>query len=53
MNNTHKQSKTKIRDDGIDPSKTGDDRMFILQGDGYVPFSETQWRGLRENRLRL
>ena len=53
MNNTHKQSKTKLREDGIDPTKTGEDRLFILLGDAYVPFEESQWKNLSENRLRL
>jgi hypothetical protein len=53
MNNTHKQSKTKLRDDGIDPAKTGEDRMFILLGEEYVPFEQSQWKSLSENRLRL
>jgi hypothetical protein len=53
MNNTHKQSKTKLREDGIDLAKTGNDQMFILLGDGYVPYVESQWKSLNENRLRL
>ena len=53
MNNTHKQSKTSIRDEGVDPARTGEDPVFFLQGNEYVRFQSAEWGALGTSRLKL
>jgi hypothetical protein len=53
MNNTHKQSKVSIREEGIDPSKTGADPVFFFQDGVYVPFEQRHWDELSGFKLKL
>src|SRR5580698_7152392 len=53
MNNTHKQSKTKLREDGVHPNKTGEDLVYVLQRDNYVKFNRARWNALSMGRSRL
>jgi hypothetical protein len=53
MNNTHKQSKTKIRDEGVDPDKTRGDTMYVLLDNSYVPFTREHWGRLGTSSLKL
>jgi hypothetical protein len=53
MNNTHKQSKTKIRQEGVDPDNTKEDKVYILLDNSYVPFTREHWERLGSSKLRL
>jgi acyl-CoA synthetase (AMP-forming)/AMP-acid ligase II len=53
LNNTHKQSKTQIREEGVDPNKTGDDPLYILLDNSYVPYTRQNWDLLRAGKLKL
>jgi acyl-CoA synthetase (AMP-forming)/AMP-acid ligase II len=57
MNHTHKQSKTGLRDEGVDPEKVGmsetEDRIYVLRGEQYVKFERRDWEDLVGGRARL
>lgn len=55
MTGTSKYTKHALRTEGVDPSKSGQDRLFWLapQANGYEPFEEGQWRSLGEGSARL
>jgi acyl-CoA synthetase (AMP-forming)/AMP-acid ligase II len=50
---TNKQQKHIVRAQGVDPAKTGDDRLFWLRGGTYVEFSPKDWEELNGGRVRL
>jgi acyl-CoA synthetase (AMP-forming)/AMP-acid ligase II len=52
---TMKLQKGRMRADGVDPSKMGEDRMWWLPigGTEYVPFTEKDWEGLKDRSVRL
>jgi hypothetical protein len=53
MNNTHKQSKTTLRAEGVHPDKTGDDHMYVLQDGKYVEFDRSHWNLLEMGKSRF
>jgi hypothetical protein len=53
MNNTHKQSKTGLREEGVNPTKVSDDRLYFLKDGQYVPFSHRNWDSLVSKQARL
>jgi hypothetical protein len=53
MNHTHKQSKTKLREEGIDPAMAGEDQLYVLQNGRYIQFTPDHWRGLARGTARL
>jgi hypothetical protein len=53
MNNTHKQSKTKLRAEGVHPDKTGEDQVYVLQEGSYVNFNHAHWNALAMGSSRL
>jgi hypothetical protein len=53
MNHTHKQSKTGLREEGVNPTKVGDDRLYFLKNGEYVPFSHHHWASLGSGQARL
>jgi hypothetical protein len=48
-----KQDKVQPRMEGIDPEKVQGDRLFVLNGDRYVPFSASDWKDLETAKARL
>ena len=49
----YKQQKTGLRTDGVNPVAAGNDQLFWLRGDAYVPFRADEWRKLNEGGVRL
>lgn len=49
----HKQVKTGLKKEGIDPSQIGNDRLFWLRGDSYTAFGNQEWQDLLHGRLRI
>lgn len=49
---TFKHVKTDLREDGFDPSKVGDDRLYFLE-DRYVPLTEAIHRAIASGEIRL
>jgi len=37
----NKQQKAELRNEGVQPSKVGDERFYWLRSKGYVPFDES------------
>ena len=50
---TNKQQKVSLRNEGVDPSKTGDDELFYLKGGEYVSFGENEWKSLNAGNVKL
>ena len=50
---TNKQQKNVLRDQGVDPSKTGDDLVYWLKGGSYVPFGPSEWAELSAGKVKL
>ncbi|KAB5585016.1 hypothetical protein GE09DRAFT_1048225 [Coniochaeta sp. 2T2.1] len=50
---TNKQQKHSLREEGVDPGKTGKDAVFWLRGGTYVRFGRRDWEGLRGGRVKL
>ncbi|QIW97817.1 hypothetical protein AMS68_003335 [Peltaster fructicola] len=57
LTGTVKQTKVQLRNEGVDPSKTGADPVFYLpslkDGQGYEPFGKKQWDGIVGGSVRL
>ena len=49
----NKQLKAVLRDEGISPEKTGDDRMYWLKGGRYESFGKREWEVLSQGKVRL
>ncbi|CAO3610190.1 unnamed protein product [Cunninghamella blakesleeana] len=49
---TFKQQKVEFRNQGIDLSKITD-KIFWLQGETYVPFSEADYQAINDGKVRL
>ena len=50
---TNKQQKNVVRNQGVDPEKTGNDNLYWLKGGKYVEFSRKDWEELNGGRVRL
>ncbi|KAK5659225.1 hypothetical protein OQA88_1316 [Cercophora sp. LCS_1] len=50
---TNKQQKHNLRNEGVDPEKTGDDAVYWLKGDAYVKFSADEWKLLGAGKVKL
>ncbi|KAK4186293.1 hypothetical protein QBC35DRAFT_274042 [Podospora australis] len=50
---TNKQSKVALRDEGVDPAKTGEDDVYWLRGETYVRFGPAEWQALQGGKARL
>lgn len=48
-----KQDKLQPRIEGVDPTKVGGDRLFVLRDGQYVPFKQGDWDALVGGRARL
>jgi hypothetical protein len=53
MTGTNKQQKHQLRLEGVDPAKTGDDQVFWLRGNVYVPFGTKDWESIKRGKTRL
>lgn len=53
MTGTNKQQKTSLRNEGVDPARTGPDEIFWLKGDAYVKFSPQDWETLQSGQAKL
>ena len=51
--NELKQDKVQPRLQGVDPMKVDGDRLFVLKGTQYVPFTASSWNDLETARARL
>ena len=51
--NELKQDKVQPRLQGVDPTKVAGDRLLVLNGNQYVPFTESSWKDLEAARARL
>ena len=49
----HKQNKVPLREEGVDPDKTGDDRVLWLGEKGYRVFERGHWEDIVQGRLQL
>ncbi|KAH8881704.1 acetyl-CoA synthetase-like protein [Thozetella sp. PMI_491] len=50
---TNKQQKNVLRDQGVDPAKIGDDKLYWLRKRGYEPFGEKEWKLLNGSKVKL
>ncbi|KAL8388187.1 hypothetical protein RB595_009394 [Gaeumannomyces hyphopodioides] len=50
---TNKQQKHGMREQGVDPAKTGDDQIYWLRDGTYVPFTPGDWAKLSKGDVRL
>jgi alkylated DNA nucleotide flippase Atl1 len=50
---TNKQQKTTLRNEGVEPGKTGADDVFWLKGDSYVKFEPGDWKALEVGKVKL
>jgi hypothetical protein len=50
---TNKQQKHLVRQQGVDPAKTGDDELYWLKGGAYVRFNKKDWDELNGGRIKL
>ena len=48
-----KQDKVKPRAEGVDPSRVGTDRLYVLRGGDYVDFTSKDWDDLLREKARL
>ena len=49
----HKQNKVPLREEGVDPDRTGDDRVLWLGETGYRGFARGDWEAIVQGRLQL
>ncbi|KAK4664350.1 long-chain fatty acid transporter fat1 [Podospora pseudopauciseta] len=50
---TNKQQKVGLRNEGVDPSKTGNDDIFWLKGASYERFGSNDWSSLQGGKVKL
>lgn len=50
---TNKQQKHRLRVEGVDPLKVGDDELYWLKGDTYVRFSSEDWKQMNAGEVKL
>ncbi|KAL2258366.1 hypothetical protein VTK26DRAFT_8341 [Humicola hyalothermophila] len=50
---TNKQQKNGLRDQGVQPDKTGADEVFWLKGESYVRFRPEDWKALQAGSVKL
>jgi len=50
---TNKQQKHILREEGVDPGKTGADQLFWLKDGIYVPFRVNEWNELQRGAIKL
>jgi acyl-CoA synthetase (AMP-forming)/AMP-acid ligase II len=50
---TNKQLKHLVRQQGVDPAKTGNNDLYWLKGKTYVKFSRKDWEELNGGRVKL
>ncbi|KAL8350024.1 hypothetical protein RB598_005390 [Gaeumannomyces tritici] len=50
---TNKQQKHGMREEGVDPAKTGGDQIYWLRDGTYVPFTPADWAKLSKGDVRL
>lgn len=50
---TNKFQKVKVRDEGVDHSKVGDDRLFWMKDGTYVEFERRDWEDMNGGRVKL
>jgi acyl-CoA synthetase (AMP-forming)/AMP-acid ligase II len=50
---TNKQQKNGLRDHGVDPAGVGDDKLFWLKDNAYVPFGYKEWNQLQAGAVKL
>ncbi|KAL2130073.1 hypothetical protein VTI74DRAFT_6930 [Chaetomium olivicolor] len=50
---TNKQQKVGLRQEGVNPGRTGGDEVYWLRGEGYVKFEERDWKALEGGRVKL
>jgi hypothetical protein len=50
---TNKQQKQHLRDEGVDPQKTGSDALFWLRDGTYIRFGKREWMELNGGRVKL
>ncbi len=50
---TNKQQKNILRNQGVDPDKTGDDLVYRLGKRSYEPFGRKEWRRLHSGKMNL
>ena len=48
-----KQEKVQPRLEGVDPTKVGSDRLYVLKGNRYTAFASAEWDDLATARARL
>ena len=48
-----KQEKVQPRLEGVDPTRIGSDRLYVLKGNQYIPFARADWDDLATARARL
>jgi len=53
LTGTNKQQKHIVRQQGVDPAKTGDDEIFWLKNGTYVKFNNKDWDELNGGRVKL
>ena len=50
----NKQQKHVLRMQGVDPARVpGDERIYWLRGETYVPFEERDWEALGAGKVKL
>ena len=51
----NKQQKHVLRQEGIDPEKVGEDRIFYLKPNGsrYEPFEKSEWQAVKSGSVKL
>ena len=50
---THKHQKHHLREEGVEPAKTGGDAVYWLSNGTYTKFGEREWRELNGGRVKL
>ncbi|GAP91620.1 putative AMP-binding enzyme [Rosellinia necatrix] len=50
---TNKQQKHRLRLEGVDPVKVGDDELYWLKGDTYVRFGAEDWARMNAGQVKL
>ncbi|KAK0653088.1 hypothetical protein B0T16DRAFT_347766 [Cercophora newfieldiana] len=50
---TNKQQKNVLRDEGVDPAKVGEDKLFWLKDGTYAPFGFKEWNQLQGGAVKL
>ncbi|OAP62208.1 hypothetical protein AYL99_04411 [Fonsecaea erecta] len=51
----NKQQKTVLRQEGVDPAKVADDRLFFLRPNSqrYEPFGKAEWEIVKSGKMKL